>query len=90
VERNKKELLSKEEEHILKHSVGHAHKKGQRAYRNHFVTDENTVDFPHCINLVKKGFMKRGKALGSTVFWVTEEGAKVIGMSKVKLKKAMR
>jgi hypothetical protein len=56
--------LSKEEEHILLHSLGWSNlrwyerdKINQEPYRNYFYTSRNTVDYPFIISLIEKGLM---------------------------------
>ena len=68
--------VSEEEAHILLHSLGLT--RGTEEYRNHFVTGEDTVDYPHCMALVEKGLMTRRDGSphfgGGFVFFVTEAG----------------
>ena len=64
--------------HILQHSLGvDQHGRGQQ-YRNHFVTGEGSIDYPHCMALVEAGLMtqRKGNALsgGDDVFFVTDAG----------------
>lgn len=65
--------ITREEKHILQHSLG-----GEKQYRNHFSTSENTTDYPVCEKLVEKGLMQRRKAPewmgGGLVYNVTDEG----------------
>jgi hypothetical protein len=67
--------LTKEERHILQHSLG-----GKEQYRNSFVTTEFGTDYPVCEKLVEKGFMQRRKAPewmgGGLIYNVTDEGRK--------------
>lgn len=69
-------VLSKEERHVLQHSLG-----GEKQYRNHFCTDEDTTDYPVCEGLVEKGLMRRRKAAqwqgGGLVYQVTDRGKRV-------------
>jgi hypothetical protein len=68
--------VSEEEAHILLHSLGLT--RGTEEYRNHFVTGEDSVDYPHCMALVEKGLMTRRDGSphfgGGFVFFVTEAG----------------
>jgi hypothetical protein len=64
--------------HILQHALGvDQYGRGKR-YRNHFVTGNGTVDFPHCMALVDAGLMTRrpGTAISGwdDVFTVTAAG----------------
>ena len=71
--------IAEEQVHILKHSLGLAY--GEEMYRNHFCTNEGTVDWPHCLALVDMGLMERRKGGiltgGGDVFYVTERGKDV-------------
>lgn len=63
---------------VLQHALG-VDRFGQGPqYRNHFVTDEGTTDYPHCMALVTAGLMVRreGNALsgGGDIFYVTQAG----------------
>jgi hypothetical protein len=70
--------LSPEEAHILRHSLGVPDPGQAHFYRNHFVTGEGSVDYPHCMALVDKGLMWRrdGNPLtgGDDLFGVTDAG----------------
>ena len=65
--------LTREERHILQHSLG-----GEKQYRNHFCTNEDTVDYPVCEKLVEKGLMQRRNAAdwqgGGYIYNVTDKG----------------
>lgn len=68
--------MTNEQREIMRHTLGLS--RGNREYRNYFVTDSGTTDYPHCEALVAAGFMTRreGNALSgnSPVFSVTEAG----------------
>lgn len=68
--------------HILQHSLGADEFGRGRQYRNHFVTGEGSVDYPHCMALVEKGLMTKhlGSALtgGDDLFHVTEAGKRYV------------
>lgn len=71
-------ILTSAQLHILQHSLGVDQYGQGDQYRNRFVTDSKTVDWPVCNELVAAGFMaaKRNIAAfgGSDFFWVTEAG----------------
>ena len=80
------EALERAEGHILLHSLGLNY--GDNAYRNHFVTGEGSVDYPHCMALVGKGLMvkRAGNELsgGDDVFFVTEDGKQAAAALRAK------
>lgn len=63
---------------ILRHSLGLRQNGLGRSHRNHFVTGEESTDWPICMALVDAGLMirRRGSALsgGDDIFMVTEAG----------------
>jgi hypothetical protein len=64
--------------HILQHSLGvDKHGQGEQ-YRNRFVTGEGSVDYPHCMALVRAGLMTVELAPSFTrdmdLFIVTDAG----------------
>ena len=70
--------LSEEEKHVILHSLGLTLSK--RIYRNHFATNEGSVDFPVCEKLVSKGIMTKRPdpfCLGSFVYHCTEDTFKM-------------
>lgn len=80
--------VSPEQLHILQHSLGLDRFGGGRSYRNHFVTSEDTTDWPIIQSLVALGLMiprrvreglldKRDR-----VFCVTVEGESVVEHAK--------
>lgn len=74
--------------HILQHSLG-VDRYGQgRQYRNHFVTDEGSSDYQHCMALVEAGLMTRrpGNALsgGDDIFIVTRAGIDFVSANSPK------
>ena len=89
---SKASIPSAEQLHILRHSLGINH--GDEMYRNHFCTNEATVDWPHCTALVEMGLMTRQKGGtltgGDDVFFVTDEGKQVALDSKLKLTLAQK
>ena len=86
------EGLSEAEMHIIRHSLGLTY--GEEIYRNHFVTGEGTVDWPHCMALVKAGLMTRRKggplSGGDDVFYVTEQGQQIALDAQPKLTRSQR
>ena len=78
--------------HILRHSLGLNY--GDEIYRNHFCTNDGTVDWPHCIALVEAGLMARQKggplSGGDDVFFVTSEGEKVALASQPRMTPAQK
>jgi hypothetical protein len=64
--------------HILQHSLGLNEYGRGSMYRNHFVTGEGSVDYPHCLALVAEGLLTRsaGSPLtgGDDLFRVTDAG----------------
>jgi hypothetical protein len=46
-------MVTDQELHILQHSLGLDRYGKGHTYRNRFVTDENTIDFPHCESLTQ-------------------------------------
>jgi hypothetical protein len=64
------------ERDILRHALGLG--RGDREYRNHFVTGPGSTDYPHCESLVAAGLMTRreGSPLsgGDPIYSVTEAG----------------
>jgi hypothetical protein len=68
--------LSATQVQILQHSLGLTY--GGAMYRNHFCTNEGTIDYPGCIALVNAGYMTRRKGSqitgGDDVFYVTDAG----------------
>ena len=68
--------VSVPERDILRHSLGLG--RGDREYRNHFVTGPGSTDYPHCEALVASGLMTKspGHPLsgGDPIYYVTEAG----------------
>ena len=68
-----------EQRDILRHALGLG--RGDREYRNHFVTGPGSTDYPHCEALVAEGLMSRreGHHLsgGDPIYSVTEAGKSV-------------
>ena len=71
--------ITTEQHDILRHSLGLT--RGDREYRNHFVTCPGTTDFPHCEALVSAGLMTKyaGSELsgGAPIYVVTDAGKAV-------------
>lgn len=69
-------MITEEQRQVMQHALGVT--RGNREYRNHFVTGPGSDDYPHCIALVNAGMMTRraGNALsgGDDIFTVTELG----------------
>jgi hypothetical protein len=77
--------LSKEEVHILRHSLGLNNSRDY--YRNYFATSEWSDPYSYCQSLVAKGFMERRKDFINTersafVFNVTPLGIAVAKETK--------
>lgn len=73
--------LTKEQEHILRHSLGAD--SDRPGYRNHFVSGEGTTDWPILQQLVELGLMISRPyqlAQNDTIFHVTENGQELIGV----------
>lgn len=70
--------MDAEQLHILRHALGIGDCGTKPPYRNHFVTNVDSSDHPHCMALVERGLMSRrtGNALsgGDDVFSVTADG----------------
>lgn len=102
--RRKEMDLSKEEQHILLHSLGLSHlrwyekdKLLDEPYRNRFYTSKKTKDYTFIESLISKGLMfntqKGWDGSGSTYFVVTDEGiniAKSIATKQVRENKPSR
>jgi hypothetical protein len=74
--------LSLAEKSVIRHSLLGSRDKGE-PYRNRFVTNEGTRDFPVLEGLVKKGLMSRvgfplDQVNTSFLYRVTEEGARAV------------
>ena len=71
-----------EQHDILRHALGLD--RGDREYRNRFVTGPGSTDYTHCEALVAEGLMTRheGHQLsgGDPIYSVTEAGHIAIGM----------
>lgn len=74
--------MNAEQLHILQHSLGLDQYGRGAMYRNHFVTGEGSVDYPHCMALVEAGHMNVRKqhplSGGDDCFWVTDAGKKAV------------
>lgn len=68
--------MDAEQREILRHALGLG--RGDRDYRNHFVTGPGSTDYPHCEALVAAGLMLRweGNPLsgGDPIYRVTDAG----------------
>lgn len=75
-------MLDADQLHILQHSLGVDQYGRGAQYRNHFVTEPGTTDYPHCTALVEAGLMTRraGNALsgGADIFIVTPAGVRAV------------
>lgn len=69
-----------EQREIMRHALGL--NRGNREYRNYFVTGPGTTDYPHCEALVAAGLMARraGSQLsgGDFIYSVTDTGRAVL------------
>jgi len=75
--------LTKEQLHILQHTLGCDQYGRGTMYRNHFVTDETCDNGVICLQLVSHGLMVNRGSLGelsggSSVFHVTNHGKDVM------------
>lgn len=80
--------------HILQHSLGvDQYGQGQQ-YRNHFVTGNDSDDFPLCAELVRRGLMDyhgpRQIVGGMRLFTVNEAGRKAMAECSPKPPKISR
>lgn len=68
--------MTEEQREIMRHALGL--NRGDRDYRNHFVTGPGSTDYPHCEALVAAGLMTKraGNALsgGDDIYSVTDAG----------------
>jgi hypothetical protein len=79
----------KEKLHILQHALGLDQYGQGSQYRNYFVTDEGTTDYPVCMDLLGAGLMRlhpMNKALtgGGKCFVVTPGGIDFIALHSPK------
>ncbi len=68
---------------ILEHTLGA--NSDQRGFRNYFDAPADHDDWPTIIDMVKAGYMKRGK---DTLFKATESGAKLLGFTDMEMRRA--
>ncbi len=76
--------MTKQQLHILRHSLGLDDKGKGRRYRNHFVTGPGSTDWDDCNALVAEGLMRdHGQrpemyGLGAHCFTVTDKGGGLV------------
>jgi hypothetical protein len=71
--------VTTEQRGILRHALGLG--RGQREYRNHFVTGPGGTDYPLCEALVATGLMRRyeGNPLtGGDPYYVVTDGGRLV------------
>lgn len=67
--------MTEKQIHILRHALG-----WPKNYRNHFVTDEGTDDYPICEELTRNGMMRRDSRewVPGYIYIVTEQGKRAL------------
>lgn len=65
--------LSKNQIHILKHTLGLDRNK--KPYRNHYVASEGHPNIDALEDLVAQGAMTKGRCFDQPTYWVTDLGA---------------
>ena len=80
--------------HIMQHAIGVDQYGRGEQYRNHFVTGEDSIDWPICNALVERGLMtvrrKHHLSGGSDCFWLTDAGKQFVADNSPKPPKLSR